>query len=101
MVFEDRVPLKWSYLSCDPIEIPGKTGLYCDIFGSTEEQQELVPACCDPKPRIFDELFRPKAVYRFTALVTAENTTPVRIRICADWKGTWRIDDVWQDESSG
>jgi hypothetical protein len=99
VVFEDRVPLKWSYLSCDAIEIPGKTFLYCDIFGSTEDQKELVPACCDPKPPIFDELFRPKTVYRFTALVTAKNCAPVSIRLCADWKGTWRIDDIWQDEA--
>lgn len=96
-VFADMVPLKWAYLSCAAVDIPGRMGLYCDLVGSSEADPRLLPGCCEPRPQLFDDLFREKAVYRFTAAVTAQHACPVSIRICVNWEGKWNVNDVWTE----
>jgi len=95
-LFADRIPLTWAYVGTAPLDIPGHTGLYCDIAGAAQPVSQLMPYT-EPKPKIFPALFREHGTYRFTAIVTGENVTPVTIRICIAWKGDWNIEDAWED----
>jgi len=95
-IFEDRVPLTWAYLGVEPLDIPGHTGLYCDLAGSSQPVERLVPHT-EPKPKLFETIFREHATYRFTVVVTGQNVTPVTLRICISWKGDWNIQDVWEE----
>jgi hypothetical protein len=95
-LFADRIPLTWAYVGTTPLDVPGHTGLYCDVAGASQPVAQLIPHT-EPKPKIFPTLLREHATYRFTAIVTGENVTPVTIRLCIAWKGDWDIEDVWED----
>ena len=95
-LFADRIPLTWAYVGTTPVDIPGHTGLYCDVAGAAEPDPRLMPYT-EPKPKIFPSLLKEHGTYRFTAIVTGENVTPVTITLCVAWKGTWDIEDAWED----
>ncbi len=99
-LFADRIPVRWAYLGSDALDIPGRTGLYCDVATSVDEANARLMPNADPViPKLFPYLLREHATYRFTILVTARNAKPLTVRICIRWKGHWDIaaDDVWQE----
>ena len=95
-LFADRIPLTWAHVGTTPVDVPGHTGLYCDVAGASQPVAHLIPHT-EPKPKMFPTLLREHATYRFTAIVTGENVTPVTIRLCIAWRGDWDIEDVWED----
>jgi hypothetical protein len=99
-LFADRIPLIWAYYSeFTPIDIPGRTGLYCDVAGSVDEANPRLDPHTVHKAVIYRNLLQPHATYRFTAIVTGDNVKPVSIRICIEWDGNWNIRNAWQDKA--
>jgi hypothetical protein len=96
-VFADRLPLRWAYIGATAVDIPGKTQIYCDVAGANQAQPSLRPYT-EPGAQLFNEIFDLHAVYRFTAIVTADNILPIKIQILIDWTGNWNFVDVWQEE---
>ena len=93
--FADRLPLRWSYIGAEPVDIPGQTQLYCDVAGASQIQPSLNPYT-EPGAQLFHEIFAEHAVYRFSVIVTADNVRPITLQILIDWKGNWNFVDVWQ-----
>jgi hypothetical protein len=68
--------------------------------------RRIEPADCrltphtEPKPTLFQTIFREHATYRFTATVAGENFTPITTHISIDWKGDWDICDVWTNNGN-
>ncbi len=95
-VFHDRLPLKWAYLSAQPITIPSKTSSYCDVAGASDWNKTLMPHT-EPRTAIFDDIFKDQAIYRFHLLFTAEDAKPVTMILNIEWKGDWNFADAWVD----
>jgi hypothetical protein len=96
MIFADRLPLTWAYIGASAVDIPGKSQLYCDVAGASQIQPSLNPYT-EPGAQLFNEIFDEHAVYRFAAIVTADNVLPIKIQILINWQGDWNFVDVWQE----
>jgi len=96
IAFADRLPLRWAYIGATAVDIPGKTELYCDVAGASQAQPWLNPHT-EPSAQLFHQIFDDHAVYRFTAIVTADNVLPTTIQILINWRGNWNFVDVWQE----
>lgn len=95
-IFADRIPLDWAYIGATAVDIPGHTGLYCDLVGASQPSEQLRPHV-NPMPKLLGNILRDCATYRFKAIIAGENLTPQSININVAWKGTWDIQDVWQN----
>ncbi len=95
----DRIPLKWAYVGFDAQDIPGETGIYCDL-ASTDNlagfQKKLsLHVTSMPLVLKWDQLT--PGTYRFRCYVAGENVKPAWISIMIDWKEAFPIHDVWVD----
>ena len=98
LLLADRVALKWAYIGYDPQDIPGTTGIYCDLV-STFDSGSPLTLHTDTFPVILIEAFKKPGIYRFRCFVAGDNFKPQIIQVMVDWKGQTPLNDVWQEST--
>ncbi len=94
----DSIQLKWSYLpegSPQLVDLPKGVNQYLDVIEATEDRTNFTP-CTVSMPSAYDSIFDKTGVFRFTIVVTAEETEPQEIKLQVSWNGIWSEINVQQ-----
>ena len=84
-VFCDTLPLAWSYIKFEPVDIPPGVSFFYDVFyvfkGAAHIHLET-----QPKPLLFSEILRHGRRYRIRTMVAGESSRPITTVLDVHWK---------------